>query len=90
MKLSLAHTSCPKLKVRKKTETMKIRPRSMRTHQSSKSLKSTSSHETENPNCWTLHLGKCRQEYALVQNNVTSMIVIQKTFKHAKKGHFHK
>ena len=68
-------------KYMKETKTMKVHPRSMRTHQTLKYLKSTSNHETDDLDCRTLHLGKWRQKYVLVQNNVPSMIVVHKTSK---------
>lgn len=53
----------------------------MRTHQSSKISNSTTSDETDKRDCQTLHLGKSRKEYSLVQDNVPSMISMNKTFK---------
>ena len=60
----------------------------MRTYQSLEYLKSNSIHETDDLDCRTLLLGNVGREYALVKNNISSIIGIHKTFKSSKKRHF--
>lgn len=71
----------------RENENSKVRPRSMRTHESSKSIISPTSYD-EHPKFGHDILENCRKEYALVKNNVLSINPCKKNLKHAKRD-FH-
>ena len=57
----------------------------MRAHQSFGISISTTSHEIEKPDFWTLHFGKCRHECVLVKTMYQIMITMDKAFNYAKR-----